>query len=76
MPKPVLTREFSICLIPSEDITSDLDTLRDDVPHSTLLRGISAKNDLSDDTLLQKIDSILAISKELPFVKFCSPVVV
>jgi len=71
----ILTCEFSICLLPNEEITSDVNSLReelpkspyrDDIPHITLLRGITANDDLSDDALVQKIDSTLAISNKLP----------
>lgn len=70
-----LTREFSICLVPTDDITNDIETLRqalpaspyrDDIPHITLLRGITSGTDMTDEALVRDVDSILAFSRHLP----------
>lgn len=75
MTKRVLTREFSICLLPTDDVIRDVQTLRqdlpaspyrDDIPHATLLRGITSNSDMSDEALAHDIDSILSITDSLP----------
>ena len=75
MPERQLTQEFSICLIPTDDIIDEVESLRhelpkspyrDDIPHITLLRGISSSREMSDQALLEDIDSLLAISDKLP----------
>lgn len=75
MAEHLFTHEFSICLLPNEDITIDINSLRqdlpespyrDDIPHITILRGISTNDHLSDEDLLNKVDSLLAISNKLP----------
>lgn len=75
MTKEVLTREFSICLLPTDDVTADIEALRarlpdspyrDDVPHITLLRGISSDTDMSDETLADDVGTTLSLSSRLP----------
>ena len=75
MTKEVLTREFSICLLPTADVTEDIEALRatlpespyrDDVPHITLLRGIASDTDMSDKALADDIASTLSLSSQLP----------
>ncbi len=76
MSEQKLTREFSICLLPSDDVATDIEAIRnslpdspyrDDIPHITLLRGITANTDLSDDALVQDVESILSPGDNLPF---------
>lgn len=75
MTKEVLTREFSICLLPTDDVTTDVEALRaglpdspyrDDVPHITLLRGISSGMDMSDEALADDVGLTLSLSSRLP----------
>jgi|GEM_PF-639744 len=75
MSEQKLTREFSICLLPTENVATDIETIRnslpdspyrDDIPHITLLRGITAHTDLSDDALAQALESILSPEDNLP----------
>ena len=70
-----LTREFSICLLPADDVANDIQALRqdlpaspyrDDIPHITLLRGITSNADMSDEELAQDVESVLSISERLP----------
>ncbi len=39
---------------------------RDDVPHITLLRGVSSAGEMSDEALVHDMRSLLAISNHLP----------
>jgi len=75
MTREVLTREFSICLLPTDDVITDIEALRvrlpdspyrDDVPHITLLRGISSGADMSDEALADDIGMTLSLSSRLP----------
>lgn len=70
-----LMREFSICLLPADDVTNNIQALRqdlppspyrDDTPHITLLRGITSSRDMSDEELVRDVESVLAFSKHLP----------
>lgn len=75
MTKELFAREFSICLLPTDDVIKDIETLRatlpdspyrDDIPHITLLRGISSNTDISDEALADDIGSTLSLSSRLP----------
>jgi 2'-5' RNA ligase len=77
MAEPILTRELSICLIPNKEIINDVSILRkeldaspyrDDIPHITLLRGITANDDLSDEALVHMIDRTTGIKSKLPLI--------
>jgi hypothetical protein len=70
------TSEFSICLTLSPETTSAVNAVResmaaspyrDDTPHITLLRTIKCPRQMSDADLLQDIERILELSKNLPF---------
>jgi 2'-5' RNA ligase len=75
MTKELLTREFSICLLPTDDVTADIEALRaklpespyrDDTPHITLLRGVSSGTDMSDEALVDDVGTALSLSNRLP----------
>jgi 2'-5' RNA ligase len=75
MSTPQLTREFSLCLLPTDEVTADVSALRaqlppspyrDDVPHITLIRGISAAANMSDETLITDVGATLSLSDRLP----------
>lgn len=75
MAEQLLTREFSICLVPSTDVRTDIQALRqelppspyrDDSPHITLLRGITSSIDMDDEALVQEVGRITSLSANLP----------
>lgn len=75
MTDTVETTEFSICLLADDATAGGIqelrDTLppspyRDDTPHITLLRGISASAILEDDQLLGDVDAKLHLCERLP----------
>jgi hypothetical protein len=76
MAEQILTNEFSICLLPDMTTTTNIQALRaalpaspyrDDIPHITLLRGITAPAEsLSNESLVKSVDDVLAISDRLP----------
>ena len=75
MPKGLLTREFSICLVPAADITRDIEAIRaqlsespyrDDTPHITLLRGVSSGTDMEDEALIDDVSTAVSFSRRLP----------
>lgn len=64
-------------MLPTDDVANDIQALRqklpaspyrDDVPHSTLLRGITSKSNVPDDALVRKVDAAVSISKRLPLI--------
>lgn len=72
---PQLTRQFSICLIPDKRTEHDINTFRrqlpespyrDDIPHLTLLRGVSSPNIPSDKDLVTDIDRLLKWNSNPP----------
>lgn len=84
MAEQLLTREFSICLLPTDDVTEDVQALRealpaspyrDDIPHITLLRGITSATELSDTELAEDIERMLSITDALPLTGQCRAVV-
>ncbi|MDB5175151.1 MAG: hypothetical protein JWM81_9 [Candidatus Saccharibacteria bacterium] len=77
------TQEFSLCLFPEADWSNKLlafrsqladSPYRDDPPHMTLLRGITAPMPLDDTELIQAIQSITRIESTLPMVATVSDV--
>lgn len=75
MTEAKLTQEFSICLLPDIQTTERVTSLRrelppspyrDDLPHLTLLRGITSDLPLSDETLLADMDAQLDLPSALP----------
>ena len=75
MPKGLLTREFSICLVPAADITRDIEAIRaqlsespyrDDTPHITLLRGVASGTDMEDEALIDDVSTAVSFSRRLP----------
>lgn len=70
-----LTRKFSICFTPDPRTTQAINTIRetlptspyrDDTPHVTLLRTIKCPSQMSDKDLLQDMERLLNLSKNLP----------
>jgi hypothetical protein len=70
-----LTSSFSICLTLDDKTTQAIDTIRrtlpaspyrDDTPHVTLLRTIKTPSLMSDTDLLQNMEQLLGLSKNLP----------
>jgi hypothetical protein len=69
------TSEFSICLALDPKTTQAVNAIRetlpaspyrDDTPHVTLLRTIKCPSQMSDADLLQDMEKLLGISKNLP----------
>jgi len=67
--------EFSICLIPDDQVIEQIKALRhklppspyrDDTPHITLLRGITSSEDLPDKELLNSITQVAQLERTLP----------
>lgn len=70
-----LTSEFGICLLPDSKTKRAVDTIRqtlpaspyrDDTPHLTLLRTIKSPTQISDAELLQNMEELLELSRNLP----------
>ena len=70
-----MTNEFSICLLADDKTTELVNVIRstmlpspyrDDVPHITLLRGISSTNELHDDELFNFLHKMLDLDTRLP----------
>ncbi len=70
-----MTSEFSICLLPDRQSTKSIEAIRetlpptpyrDDTPHVTLLRTIKTPTQMSDMDLLQDMERLLKVSKNLP----------
>jgi len=70
-----MTSEFSICLALDSKTTQAVNAIRqvlpaspyrDDTPHVTLLRAIKCPSQMSDADLLQGMERLLEISKNLP----------
>lgn len=70
-----MTREFSICLLPDPKLMHAVEAIRrtlppspyrDDTPHATLLRTIKCPSQMSDADLLQDMERLLELSKNLP----------
>jgi hypothetical protein len=70
-----LTSEFSICLTLDNKTTQAVGAIRqtlpaspyrDDTPHLTLLRTIKTPSPMSDTDLLQDMERLLGLSKNLP----------
>jgi hypothetical protein len=70
-----MTSEFSICLKLDPKATQDVDAIRqalpaspyrDDTPHVTLFRTIKTPVPMSHTDLLQDMERLLALSKNLP----------
>ncbi len=71
-----LTSEFSICLTLDHEARQAVETIRqtlpaspyrDDTPHLTLLRTIKTPTPMSNVDLVQDMERLLGLSKELPF---------
>ena len=69
------SREFSICLLPTEGVVNNVQALRqelpgspyrDDMPHITLLRGISSAEQTFDEVLIHHVSSLVNPSDHLP----------
>jgi hypothetical protein len=70
-----MTSEFSICLVLDPKATQAVEAIRqtlpvspyrNDTPHLTLLRTIKAPSQVSDKDLLQYMEQLLEVSKNLP----------
>jgi len=70
-----LTSSFSICLTLDNETTQAVEAIRqtlppspyrDDTPHITLLRTIKTPSPMSDADLLQDMERLLELSKNLP----------
>jgi 2'-5' RNA ligase len=70
-----MTSEFSICLVLDPEATQAVEAIRqtltpspyrDDTPHVTLLRTIKCPSQMNDTDLLQDMERLLEISKNLP----------
>ncbi|HSW75239.1 MAG TPA: hypothetical protein VLG16_05230 [Candidatus Saccharimonadales bacterium] len=70
-----LTSEFSICLKLDDEATKAIDAIRkalppspyrDDTPHLTLARTIKTPFPMDDKDLLEDIEQLLGLSKDLP----------
>jgi len=70
-----MTSEFSICLLLDAEATRAVEDIcqtlpaspyRDDTPHITLLRAIKSPSIASDEALLQEMEKLLELSKNLP----------